>query len=267
MWPILFRIGSFEVTTFGLMMVLAFAGAGYVAMRQFGRYGLDRDAAYNVMMISAACGIAGAKIYYAILYGDLSLIFSRAGLVYYGGFIGGVIGVWAYLHFRKIDVLVAGDALAPALALGYALGRIGCFLVGDDYGRPTDAWYGIAFPEGAPPTTAASLREFGAAVDPALPPDALLAVHPTQLYEAGSAFLFCALFLWLSRRPHRRGWLLGLCLVLAGLERFLVEFVRAKDDRFLGPFTVAQLISVGLILVGAILLARRDRVVAATSPA
>jgi phosphatidylglycerol:prolipoprotein diacylglycerol transferase len=138
------------------------------------------------------------------------------------------------------------------------LGRIGCFLVGDDYGRPTDSWVGIAFPKGSPPTTAASLREFGVAVDPSIPADQVLRVHPTQIYESLAAFTMFAVLMSLNRRPHRRGLAWALFLIMLGVERFLVEIVRAKDDRFFGPFTVAQLISVVLVITGiALILSRR----------
>ena len=155
----------------------------------------------------------------------------------------------------------AADAAAPALAVGYALGRIGCFLVGDDYGRPTSSWVGIAFPKGSPPTTAEELRNFGANVDPSLPADTILRVHPTQLYESAAALVMFFILMRFGRAPHHRGRLFGLFLILMGIERFLVEIVRAKDDRFLGPFTIAQLISVLLVIVGGVLFARRTRTI------
>ncbi len=256
MYPTLFKYGSFEITTFGLMMFLAFVVGGWVLTRQFRRYALPEEEATNVLLAAAIGGIVGAKIYYAILYGDLSLLFSRAGLVWYGGLIGGTLGVTWVIWRKKLPFLSVADAVAPGLAIGYSLGRIGCFLVGDDYGRPTDSFVGIAFPKGAPPTTAQSLREFGVTIDPLLPGDTLLRVHPTQLYEAGAALLMFLILLSASKRPHLAGRIFGLFLVLMGIERFLVEIVRAKDDRFLGPFTIAQLISVLLVAIGAWMAAR-----------
>src|SRR4029079_11754264 len=97
------------------------------------------------------------------------------------------VALW-FVRAARAHVLTAGDATMPALALGYALGRIGCFLVGDDYGAPTNSWVGIAFPKGSPPTTASSLREFGVKIDPSIPGDQVLRVHPTQLYESSAAF-------------------------------------------------------------------------------
>jgi phosphatidylglycerol:prolipoprotein diacylglycerol transferase len=262
MFPTLLKIGSFEITTFGLMMFLAFVVAGWVLSRQFRRYGLSDDAASSMVMSAAIGGIVGAKIYYAILFRDWHLLFTRAGLVWYGGLIGGFLACALYLRLQRIDFLTAADAAAPALAIGYALGRIGCFLVGDDYGRPTSSWVGIAFPKGSPPTTAEELRNFGAIVDPSLPPDAILRVHPTQLYESAAALVMFFILMRFGRASHNRGRVFGLFLILMGIERFLVEIVRAKDDRFLGPFTIAQLISVLLVIVGSVLFARRLRPIA-----
>jgi phosphatidylglycerol:prolipoprotein diacylglycerol transferase len=262
MWPTLVKIGSFEITTFGLMMFLAFVTAGYVLARQFRRYGIDEDVASSIVVAGALGGIIGAKVYYAILFRDWHLLFDRAGLVWYGGLIGGFLaGSWV-IRRAKVDYLTAADAAAPALSIGYAIGRIGCFLVGDDYGGPTDAWYGVAFPKGAPPTTAYELRHFGVSVDPAIPDYQVLKVHPTQLYETFAGLVMFAILMRLNKRPHRRGLAWGLFLVMLGIERFLVEIVRAKDDRFLGPFTVAQLISTLLIVAGIVLAIRKTPQVA-----
>ena len=251
MFPTLIKIGAFEITTFGVMMFLSFVIGGWVLTRQLKRYGIDDDVASSIVVAAALGGIAGAKIYYAILFGDWRLLFDRAGLVWYGGLIGGVAASsWVVIR-RGVDYRVAADCAAAPLAIGYCIGRIGCFLVGDDYGRPTDAWFGVAFPKGAPPTTAQSLREFGVSVDPSIPDYQVLRVHPTQLYEAGAALVMFFILSRMNARPHAKGRVFGVFLILLGIERFLVEIVRAKDDRFLGAFTVAQLISGILILVGA----------------
>ena len=261
MFPTLVRIGNFELTTFGLMMFLAFVIGGWVLTVQFRRYGLPDELASTMVMVGAVGGVVGAKIYYAILFRDWHLLFDRAGLVWYGGLIGGVITAsWAVLRAR-VDYLTAGDGAAPAMAIGYALGRIGCFLVGDDYGAPTNSWVGVAFPKGSPPTTAQSLREFGVHVDPSIPADQVLRVHPTQLYESAAAFVMFAILMWMNRRPHPRGRAFGGFFVMLGIERFLEKIVRAKDDRFLGPFTIAQLFSVMAIMVGLYLVTRRGSLI------
>jgi phosphatidylglycerol---prolipoprotein diacylglyceryl transferase len=261
MYPTLIKIGNFEITTFGLMMFLAFVTGGWILTRQFRRYGLTDDLASSIVMAAAIGGIAGAKIYYAILFHDWHLLFDRAGLVWYGGLIGGTLACSWLLWRHKVDYFTATDAAAPAMAIGYSLGRIGCFLVGDDYGRPTTSWVGIAFPKGSPPTTAEALREFGVHVDPSIPAYTILKVHPTQLYESAAALAMFFILMALARHPHVRGRVFGAFLVLMGIERFLVEIVRAKDDRFLGPFTVAQLISVIIVFIGVYLTARQDRVI------
>jgi phosphatidylglycerol:prolipoprotein diacylglycerol transferase len=274
MYPVLFRIGSFELTSFGVLMALAFLTAGWILARELERIGDDPETAWDIVWYGAVGGILGAKIYYLILNWNETAadpwgaILSRAGLVWYGGFIGGALLIWWRLAARKLPVLRFGDAIAPALAMGYVVGRLGCFLVGDDYGRPTDRPWGIAFPDGAPPSTAGNLRAFGVDLPPTIADGTVLAVHPTQLYEmAMMLVVFAMLWAW-----RKRGWPAGVLwfayVALAGVERFIVEIFRAKDDRFLGVFTIAQLISVGLVLVGiagAMYLKRRGE--AARAPA
>ncbi|MGN6183393.1 MAG: prolipoprotein diacylglyceryl transferase [Thermoanaerobaculia bacterium] len=256
MFPTLIKIGQFELTTFGLMMFLAFVTAGWILAKQFKHYRLGEELASSMVVYAAIGGIVGAKVYYAILFKDWHLLFDRAGLVWYGGLIGGFLACSFLIWRHKVDYLTAADATAPALSIGYALGRIGCFLVGDDYGRPTDAWYGVAFPKGAPPTTADSLRDFGVNVDPSIPGYQVLKVHPTQLYETTAALIMFGVLMWLNRKPHGRGLAWGLFLIMLGIERFLVEIVRAKDDRFFGGFTVAQVISVILVVAGMVFVVR-----------
>src|SRR5688572_7193872 len=121
MYPTLIKIGAFEITTFGLMMFLAFVVGGWVLSRQFRRYGLSDDAASSMVMAAAIGGIVGAKIYYAILLRDWHLLYTRAGLVWYGGLIGGTLACSLYLRAQRIDYFKAVDAASPALAIGYCL--------------------------------------------------------------------------------------------------------------------------------------------------
>jgi phosphatidylglycerol:prolipoprotein diacylglycerol transferase len=146
--------------------------------------------------------------------------------------------------------------VAPALAAAYALGRVGCFLVNDDYGRPSSLPWAVKFPQGLPPSTAGNLHQlFGVPVPAGIPPSTVLAVHPTQLYEVALMLgAFAILWAW-RRRARPVGWLFGAYLIFAGVERFLVEIVRAKDDRLLGPFTLAQVTSVILVAIGGYILA------------
>ncbi len=269
MYPELFTLnlpvlGEITITSFGVMMALAFLTTYWVTRVELKRIGGDPDLAADMLMGALIGGIIGAKIYYVILYWDrtsvapLEMIFTRSGLVWYGGFIGGVIGVtWVVKRAGKAWQW-ASDAVAPALPLGYAVGRLGCFLVGDDYGRPTDSWVGMAFPDGIPPTLAGNLRAYGADIPPEVSDGTLLRVHPTQLYEIAMSLVIFFIIWRIRKNPHQAGWLFGVWLALAGVERFIVEIFRAKDDRFLGSFTIAQLISVGLVVAG-VMLVRRFR--------
>jgi phosphatidylglycerol:prolipoprotein diacylglycerol transferase len=256
MYPEALRVGSFVVSSFGVMMVVAFLAA-YAQLRWgMGKLGIGTSDDAGALVFSGGLfGIVGAKLYFALLYQDWSAFFSRYGLVWYGGFLGGTAAVVWTLSRRRLPAWPMLDVLAPALALGYGLGRIGCFLVGDDYGLPTDRPWGVAFPNGLPPTTAYYLREeFGVELSPEIPDHQVLRVHPTQLYETTVALLLWGGGFWalrrglLSKPPGRLG--LGILLALS-LERFWVEFFRAKDDRFLGSLTLAQGIA---LLVSAVAL-------------
>lgn len=266
-------IGSLTITSFGVMMALAFLAAYQVTRVEFGRVGRDPEVAGDLLLGALVGGILGAKVYYVILnwpltvQDPLGMLFSRAGLVWYGGFLGGAVGVILMIRRHRLPVPPVADLLAPGLALGYAVGRIGCFLVGDDYGRPTESWVGIAFPNGAPPSTAGNLRSaFGVSVPDSVPDATVLAVHPTQLYEVGMSLLIFTVLWRLRGNERSAGWLFSLWLVLAGLERFIVEFFRAKDDRFLGAITLAQAISLALVVAGLVMM-NRSRAPAAHSPA
>ncbi len=258
MHPVLFRFKGFEFTSFGLMLGLAFLTAGWLTSLELQRKGYQKDVAWTLLMGALIGGIVGAKLYYAFLNWPtlvrypLQTLFSRAGLVWYGGFIGGTLGVIYMGRREKLPIGKVADSVATGLPLAYAVGRIGCFLVGDDYGRPTDSWVGLAFPQGSPPSTAENLREyFGVAVPDSISAQTVLPVHPTQLYEVALSTLIFLLIWRFRRHPHRAGWLFMVYLMLAGLERGIVELFRAKDDRFFGPFTLAQLISLTLIIGGA----------------
>ena len=266
MYPVLFELpewvpilGGEPITSFGVMMLLSFLTAGYVLRAEMGRMGEDPEKAWDMVFMAVIGGIVGAKAYYVLLnYERLltdpaGIIFSRGGLVWYGGFLlATALVVWE-IRRQKLPLRQVADACAPALALAYAVGRVGCFLVGDDWGRPTGSWVGIRFPQGSPPTRVDIIeQEFGITVDPALVEEygQIVPVHPTQLYEVGMSTLIFFVLWRIRRHDHQPGWLFMLWLVLAGLERFLVEFWRAKDDRFIGALTLAQVISLAIVAVG-----------------
>lgn len=264
MYPTLIEIGDFEITTFGLMMFLSFISAAWLLAIQLERRGFSRDIAWDVLAWVAIGGIVGAKLYYLALHWQdlvadpVRQLASRGGLVWYGGLIGGVVTYYWQVRQRNLPVASLFDATAPALMFAYAVGRMGCFLVGDDYGLPTDSWVGIAFPQGAPPSTAGYLRSVGAEIPMTVPDSAIVTVHPTQLYEVGAALVLFAVLWQVSKRKLRPGQLFGLYLGLYGVERFLIEFVRAKGDRILFGLSTSQVASLLLLGVAAYLWTRRS---------
>jgi phosphatidylglycerol---prolipoprotein diacylglyceryl transferase len=236
-------------------MMVAFLMGGWLIALELRRRGLVEDYAADVVTAAVIGGIIGAKLWYVALTRDPGALLSRGGLVWYGGFIGGALAVILNGWRLRVPLRWTMQLAAPALAAAYALGRVGCFLVNDDYGRPSTLPWAVRFPEGLPPSTAGNMQHlFGIPVPAGIDPAVVLPVHPTQLYETG-LMLGAFVILWAWRRRARPiGWLFGLYLVLAGVERFLIEILRAKDDRFLGPFTLAQLTSVILVAIGVALL-------------
>jgi phosphatidylglycerol---prolipoprotein diacylglyceryl transferase len=238
------ELGPLTLQTFGICFALAFLAAGALVGKRFVELGKPVDWAYEMGFAALIGGIVGARLDFVLENWDevsddlLGNIFSGSGLVWYGGAIGGTIGVLLWAWYRGYVGTQLLDVAAPALALGYAVGRIGCQLSGDgDYGQPWDGPWAMAYPDGTVPTD----QE----------------VHPTPVYETlamgGVAFV-----LWRLRNRLTGGLLFALYLVLAGLERFLVEFIRRNEDVALG-LTQAQLLSVVMVVAGAawLLLARR----------
>ena len=263
MYPTILKIGNFSITSFGLMMFLSFIAGAWVLSKQFERRHIAGSVAWDVLAWLALGGIVGAKLYYIALHipdlvaDPLHELTNRGGLVWYGGFIGGsLVYIWQARR-RKLPLSAAFDSTAPALPLAYAVGRMGCFLVGDDYGVPTNSWVGIAFPHGSPPSTAKYLRTVGAQIPASVPPDTVLRVHPTQLYEIVAALVIFAIVWHLSGKPRRPWGLFGAYLGLYGIERFLVEFVRAKGDRYFFGLSTSQVASLVIMVAGAWLWATR----------
>jgi phosphatidylglycerol:prolipoprotein diacylglycerol transferase len=264
----IFHIGSFSISPFGVMLVFAFL-ASYLQLRWgMKRLGVgDEEDASALVFAAGVGGIVGAKVYYAVLFHDWHLLFDRSGLVWYGGFILGALAVLWTMRHRRLPGWPMADIAAPALAIGYGVGRIGCFLVGDDYGRPTDLPWGVKFPVGLPETTAGNLRElFHVAIPDSVPDSTLLRVHPTQLYETAMALAIWGIAMWMFRRRTRPGAIALTVLALLAVERFLVEILRAKDDRFFGPLTLAQVISLSVLaIVGVVAWLRRGRLAPRTA--
>jgi phosphatidylglycerol---prolipoprotein diacylglyceryl transferase len=240
--PVLFRIGSLEITSFGVMVALGALAGLWVFRRELAHAKLP-DAALDAAVYGLIGGLLGAKLLYVFEHlGEgsfFSLFLDRGGMSWFGGFVGGVLAGVATIRAKRWPMMAVLSAATPALAIGQMLGRVGCFLVGDDYGSPTSLPWGVAFPRGLPPTTDR--------------------VHPTQIYEA----IFLAVLAWLLIRWRRRGVpdriVVGRYFLLAGAFRFLLEFVRV-NTRVAGPLTVAHFFALGIVVLGIVLLWPRRRV-------
>ncbi len=252
-YPFIIHVGPLEITGYGIMMMVGFLMGGWLITVELRRRGLYEEFAADITVAAVVGGIIGAKLWYWVLSGGS--LFSRGGLVWYGGFLGGSLAVMLNGWRLKVPLRWTLHLTAPALAAAYALGRIGCFIVNDDYGRPTNLPWGVKFPQGLPPSTALNMQQqFGVPVAPGTDPATVLAVHPTQLYEAVLMLGAFALLWRLRTAPRPMGWIFGVYLVLAGIERFIIEIFRAKDDRFFGPLTIAQVVSICLVIVGTVIL-------------
>lgn len=226
-----------SIKTFGVTFALAFLACGLVIARRLRELGKPVDWAYEIVFAALLGGVIGARGYYLIQnystveHDLLGSIFSGSGLVWYGGAIGGAIGVLLWMRWRDAMELRMFDMCATALALGYAIGRIGCQVSGDgDYGIRSSLPWAMGYPHGTVPT----------------PPG--VRVQPTPIYET-VAMCLVAYLLWRLRDRVRPGVVFALYLVLSGLERLLVEFVRRNAEVWAG-LTAPQLESIGLMIVG-----------------
>jgi len=252
---------SFDVAGFGIAVLLGFLIGQIVCERELRRRGYEREAkAMGDVLFAAVAGtLIGGKLYYVgIITHDWHDLYSRSGFVYWGGFVGSVIACWATIRRRQLPFARFADVAGIAIAAGYAVGRTGCWAVGDDYGKWYEGPLAVSFPRGSPPTTVGSMTHaFHAVFPPSMDPSTVVSVIPTQLIETALG-LVMFLILWrLRRHTHADGWLFGVYAVLAGTERFLVEFLRIKDDRFFA-LSVAQCIAIGVFIAGLVLMRLRD---------
>jgi phosphatidylglycerol---prolipoprotein diacylglyceryl transferase len=240
------HIGPLTLQTFGISFGAAFLVCGLVLARRMKEIGKPRDWAYEIIFAGLIGGLVGARVDYLAQNWDkvshdlLGNLFSGSGLVWLGGLVGGAIGVLIWAWRKDFLGLTLLDVAAVPLALGYAIGRIGCQLSGDgDYGIKSGLPWAMPYPKGTVPTT--------------------VHVHPTPVYET-LAMGTIALVLWQLRDRFRPGVLFALYLVLSGAERVLIEFIRRNDDLALG-LTLPQWISLAMIAAGGVWLARvRPRV-------
>ncbi len=259
--PFAYSWGPVSFTGFGLAVLLAFIVGQAVAQYELARRGFDPEPVSDMVFAAVIGGLLGAKLYYVVVLGHWDAMFERGGFVYWGGLVGGTLAVMAVVVKKRYGLWRMFDVGGMACAAAYSVGRTGCWAVGDDYGRPWQGFLAVIFPEGAPPSTAGVMaHDFGIPIPAGAGPNTMLSVYPTQLYEVVLGFVMF-IVLWRMRdHKHAEGWLFGVYMVLAGLERFAIEFFRAKDDRLLLGLTYAQGIALVVAVAGVVVMMLRSRI-------
>jgi phosphatidylglycerol---prolipoprotein diacylglyceryl transferase len=245
------HLGPLDLQTFGLCFASAFLASGATMARRLKELGLPVDWAYEMLFAALIGGLVGSRLDYLVQNWDkvsddlLGNIFSGSGLVFFGGLAGGAIGVIIWALRRGALTWQLADAAAVPVAIGYTVGRVGCQLSGDgDYGISSNLPWAMAYPDGTVPTTDE--------------------VHPTPIYET-LAMGIATLVLWRLRDRFAPGVLIGIYLVIVGVERFLIELIR-RNDSVVAGITLPQLVSLGAIALGtAIILMRRNPLQPATA--
>jgi phosphatidylglycerol:prolipoprotein diacylglycerol transferase len=246
MYPDLLKIGPFTLHSFGVMAMLGFLVPTLIMRREFKRIKIDPDFASTIAVAAIIGGFVGARLYYIIehwqgfLRDPWSMIFSGAGLVWYGGLFGGVAATaWTITHY-KMPFWKVADIVSTLLLLGQAFGRMGCLLAADgDYGPPTDVPWAMSFPNGVVPT--------------------IERVHPTPIYDIAILLTFFGILWSLRKRDFVPGTMFGMYFIAVGIGRFITEFWRTTPKILFGWMTMAQIISVVLITTGLVIIYLRQR--------
>ncbi len=246
MYPKLISIGSFYIPTYGVLVALGFLAGLGITMRLARRAGLPPDQITNLAIYCAMAGIAGAKLFMFLFdFGDylhhpeqiFTLETLQAAGVFHGGFIVALLVAVFYIRRQKLPVLGTMDVFAPGVAIGQAIGRLGCFAAGCCWGRECDLPWGVHF-----------RSDFAAPV----PLDK--ALHPVQLYESAADLLIFAFLYRRAGQRHPAGQVIALYLVLYSTARFIIEFFREHEQALVGPFSLTQWLALGLFAVGVVIL-------------
>ena len=266
MFPQLFHIGSFAIPTYGILVATGVLLGLWISVRNSARQGIKPENAWDFGIAVVLAGILGSKILYILVdwktYAEhpkeiFSLATLQAGGVFSGGLIGAFLVAWWFLRKYNMPALATCDAFAPGLALGHAIGRVGCFAAGCCYGKETTHWWGITF------TSKIAEANAGTPLGTAL--------EPTQLIESAAELIIFGILTWMFARKKFDGQIFGAYLFLYGIARFLIEFLRGDPGRggpyFGGLLSGTQLISIGLVLAGGIIwyLRPAPKVVVATA--
>lgn len=244
MHPIAIQIGNFSIRWYGVMAAVGFLLAIWMMQLNRREANLNSDQASNMIFIAMVSGVLGSRIFYVIQFWEefrynlFDIIrIDKGGLVFYGGFILALISLYTYCRRIKVDFIKVFDIMTPAMTIGHACGRIGCFLNGCCFGTVTKSWIGVTYPLYSEPY----MRYPGAAL------------HPAQLYEAFFNILMCGLMFLLIRKVRYKGVPIGAYFISYGIMRFIIEFFRGDNARMFG-LTIAQYIGIGVVGMGLIFL-------------
>ena len=255
MLPVLFHIGRLSLPTYGLLVATGVLVGLVISARNSQRLGINPDHAWNLGILVVLCGIVGAKIlmfvnewdYYRENPGQIfSLDTLRAGGVFSGGLVAALIAAAWYIRKHHLPTLATCDAFAPGLALGHAIGRVGCFAAGCCYGKPTLHFWGVTFTN---PLSQIPAKYLG------------VPLEPTQLFESAVELANFFVLAWLFRHRKFDGQVIGAYLFLYGFARYFLEFLRDDPGRgvlFGGAMTGTQLISIFLVIAGGLLWMRKN---------
>jgi phosphatidylglycerol:prolipoprotein diacylglycerol transferase len=240
MYPVLFRIGDISVSSFSVMVLIGFLVAYVLGEYEFKRKGLNGNLVDLLLIACVVGGLGGAKILF--LYQQVPITnfiadpvrYLASGFTSFGGFFGVLILVWLVTQMKRISFLTVTDTMCPLIVLAYAVGRIGCLLVGDDYGIPSELPWAMAFPEGSPPT--------------------IERVHPTQIYDTICMVILFAALWSIRKKNFPTGWMTAITFIALGVQRFLVEFLRQTTPSFIPGISQAQIMSVVLVVIGIVIL-------------
>ena len=263
MYPILFDFGSFKIGTYGVLLATAFLSGFLLANTQFKKAKVDINLAWDLHFFAIFGGLVGSRILYifenfkAFLDDPMSMIISATGFSVLGGYVMAfALCIWRVRKSGEPFFKLA-DLYAPALALGYCLGRLGCFMAGDGcYGIPTDKPWGMTFPNGIVPTLSKSnemLRELFVKMFPGKPVPVDIPVHPTPIYES-SITLILMLILLFGSWNIGKGRRFAFFLTWFGISRFFIEFIRLNPFEYFG-MTSSQILSLCFIISGIIIFA------------
>ncbi len=265
MLPRLFHIGNFSLPTYGLLVSIGVLTGLWISVRNSEKQGIDPENAWNLGILVVLAGIIGAKVlyilvdwtYYSSHPGEIfSFSTLQAGGVFSGGLVAGLAAAAWYVRKHQMPALATCDAFAPGLAMGHAIGRVGCFAAGCCYGKPTDHFWGVTF------TNPLAQLWVGTPLHEAL--------EPTQLIESAAELLIFAILMWLLKRKKFDGQVFGTYLFLYGIARYFIEFLRGDPGRgsvFGGIMSGTQLIAIGLVIMGGLIWWLRPGMKSAPVPA